>query len=340
MTLHNTEVQFYTNIQHEKIDLFLPRIFHSVCATCATADELEDSFVLMEDLTRKAGHANVLEGLTKGQVESAIKAVAKFHAHSLKMPPDMVQKLAQSQAMTNGYPSMVNGHSDLAPDKDRLLKRLLALPFEYFRQHEKALRNLFSTAKTPNYDDMLKHYGIPPVLGHGEFWAANIFFAKDPHEQVTDEVYALFDWQTPKLGAGIADVGLLILTSTNSNLKLRYLDDWLALYHETFVQYVRTYKLKVLCTLEQIREMFYFYYPSLTVSVLEHVMRLYDEATDIKVQTALMGRMISTFEMIRKDFEGDDLDAQRRAKLFGKKPGTIEAEERLVPQGNARRYTG
>lgn len=54
---------------------------------------------------------------------------------------------------------MVNGHSDLAPDKDRLLKRLLALPFEYFRQHEKALRNLFSTAKTPNYDDMLKHYG-------------------------------------------------------------------------------------------------------------------------------------------------------------------------------------
>lgn len=57
------------------------------------------------------------------------------------------------------YPSTVNGHSDLASDKDHLLKRLLTLPFEYFRQHDKALRNLFSTAKTPNYDDMLKHYG-------------------------------------------------------------------------------------------------------------------------------------------------------------------------------------
>ncbi|KAH7668069.1 calcium/calmodulin-dependent protein kinase type 1, partial [Aphelenchoides avenae] len=134
---------------------------------------------------------------------------------------------------------------------DTMMNKLLGLDFEYFRNHEEALRKIVTSVKLGDNLNLHKKFGkekgflskcnplalgVPPVLCHGDLWVNNIFFKKDQSGIITDEVYAFLDWQLAHPNTGLTDICHLLLLGVNAELKLRYTDYWLRLYFDTFEQ--------------------------------------------------------------------------------------------------------
>jgi len=99
---------------------------------------------------------------------------------------------------------------------------------------------------------------------------------------------------------GINDLHRLILTCVNSSLKLRYLESWLQLYHQHFSDACKRFGVKCPYTMDMVRRMFIHQYPSEMLFSYIIILPYYARAEDEGQRTALLGRMISSFEYIRK----------------------------------------
>ncbi|KAH7680125.1 Juvenile hormone-inducible protein, partial [Aphelenchoides avenae] len=126
--------------------------------------------------------ASIGEGLTKGQVESALRSIAKFHAFSLTLPKDDISSFALE------YPRHIEDH------RLHIVERVLNLPTTYFAEHKQALRR-FVHANEKMPVDTHKLFGTPPILVHGDFWTNNLFFKRDEEGNVGDELHCILDWQ-------------------------------------------------------------------------------------------------------------------------------------------------
>lgn len=73
-TVHDTEVRFYENIA-PRIQLALPKVYAS--QKCVSFKTISQGYLLMEDVSERAGMASIGEGLTKGQVSVKISEVPR-----------------------------------------------------------------------------------------------------------------------------------------------------------------------------------------------------------------------------------------------------------------------
>lgn len=107
----------------------------------------------------------------------------------------------------------------------------------------------------------------------------------------------------PVLDTGLTDICHLLLLGVNAELKLRYTDYWLRLYFDTFEQSTRRYGVDCPYTLELVREMFHAHYTPQLIFAAFLLSHMCEKEEDEKVQSTLAGRIISGFEVVRRNFE-------------------------------------
>ncbi|KAH7699569.1 hypothetical protein AAVH_33324, partial [Aphelenchoides avenae] len=179
---HDKELMFYEHVAMQSPLSCLPKIYAANGWKASGA--LSSAYILMEDLGSKGGLADVGEGLTKMQIENAIKAIAEFHAFSLTLPKELLlEKLAPVP------------FDDADSATAMTLPKLLSLECDYFRKHEKAVRKFLTTTPWPEQVEFYTKFGTSPVLAHGDMWMNNIFFKKNDEGNVTDGLCAFLDWQ-------------------------------------------------------------------------------------------------------------------------------------------------
>lgn len=105
------------------------------------------------------------------------------------------------------------------------------------------------------------------------------------------------------LDSGLNDLVRLILVCSNASLKIRHLKEWINLYYETFANSCKKYDVTNPLTLKMTYQMFHYHYPSELLFSYIILLNHYARATDPGMQTCLLGRMISGFEFIRRDYE-------------------------------------
>uniref|UniRef100_A0A915EM76 CHK kinase-like domain-containing protein n=1 Tax=Ditylenchus dipsaci TaxID=166011 RepID=A0A915EM76_9BILA len=273
---HDKEIYFYEHFAKRIKHVHLAKIFNS--RTSYSTDGLENACILMSDLGVHGLMPNLVVGINKAQVEILIKTVAEIHAISLSIPnsAEVIEKLR--------FTSPLDQEDGQA--KGAAVENLLKLPHDYFRRHQKALEKVAKENEIMLFDSH-KHFGTPPVLCHGDFWSNNVFFEANEDGTISEELYAIFDWQFSHPNTGLIDIARLILCCVNASLKLRYLDDWLRLYFESF---------------NLVRRMFRHQYPSEMLFSFMILLNHYARVEDEGLKTALLGRMVSSFEVIRRDF--------------------------------------
>ncbi|KAH7711959.1 hypothetical protein AAVH_20719 [Aphelenchoides avenae] len=182
------------------------------------------------------------------------------------------------------------------------LPKLLSLDCDYFRKYEKAVRKFLTTTPWPEQVEFYTKFGTSPVLAHGDMWMNNIFFKNNDEGNVTDELCAFLDWQLAAPNTGIGDLGHLILIGANAKLREAHLDEWLELYYDTFEASTKRFGVPNQYTLDVVKEMFRHHYPSELIFALL-VLSLSFEKTTEQGQKNLVERMISCFEVVRKNYE-------------------------------------
>lgn len=75
-TVHDTEVRFYEDIAPQ-IQLALPEVYAS--QKCASFKTISQGYLLMEDVSGRAGMASIGEGLTKGQVNINRRSITSLY---------------------------------------------------------------------------------------------------------------------------------------------------------------------------------------------------------------------------------------------------------------------
>ena len=99
--MHNAEVNFYTKIQpllHNELYYISPDIY--AARECPAVDNIRGGFLLMEDLGSEPIAIPLHVGLNKEQIESAIKAIAEFHASTLALPKGLVESFPMRQKLS------------------------------------------------------------------------------------------------------------------------------------------------------------------------------------------------------------------------------------------------
>lgn len=99
------------------------------------------------------------------------------------------------------------------------------------------------------------------------------------------------------------DIARLILVGVNSELKNKYMDEWLNLYYETFSDLCKEIKISNPYTLEIVVKMFRYHYPSELLFTYIILLNNYARATDEATRNCILERMISSFKYIQKDYE-------------------------------------
>lgn len=95
----------------------------------------------------------------------------------------------------------------------------------------------------------------------------------------------------------------MILLGVNAELKLRHMDDWLRLYYDTFEERTRLYSVGNPYTPELVRRMFYAHYTQRMIFTFLLLSHMCEQEKDAKIRTSIAGRIISGFEVIRKNYE-------------------------------------
>lgn len=95
----------------------------------------------------------------------------------------------------------------------------------------------------------------------------------------------------------------MIAFSVNASLKIRYIDDWIKLYYNTFNELCQKYNVKCPYTLELVEKMFWHVFPHEMLFSFIVLLNYYSKVESEHFQNALLGRIISSFELIRKNYE-------------------------------------
>ncbi|KAH7706878.1 calcium/calmodulin-dependent protein kinase type 1 [Aphelenchoides avenae] len=216
---HDIELDFYERVGRDAQQLHLPTVYAAKAVSDAGGD-LSSACLLMEDLDVKGGLANVCKGLTKGQIESSIVAIADFHAYSLTLPKELMDRFKARPPKKEPDEQLPN----------MILGQLSSSGSEYLRKHDKSIRKFLAVTDSPFNFEGHTHFGTPPVLSHCDLWVNNIFFKKDADSNITDEVCVFLDWQCAHGDTGMSDLAHIIMIGASPAMQEQYFDEWLKLY--------------------------------------------------------------------------------------------------------------
>lgn len=81
------------------------------------------------------------------------------------------------------------------------------------------------------------------------------------------------------------------------------MQEWINLYYETFSLACKNYDIQNPYTLKMVHQMFRYHYPSELLFSYIILLNHYARAPNSGTRTCLLGRMISGFEFIRRNYE-------------------------------------
>lgn len=181
----------------------------------------------MEDLSTRGAIPNKVETpLSLEQVFNVVEIMANFHAWCW----------CTEKPLTNIFGTMEDFRetTELLLDSFRngVSSMKKTYPHEFEQVNEDKILPFF------DYNNFLKVNNnfmniVPPVLVHGDFWAANIMFNLNPLDgNTTNEVCAIIDWQTCYLGNCMTDFARLFPFFSKQFLET-HIDDILHKYYHS-----------------------------------------------------------------------------------------------------------
>ncbi|KAI1718991.1 ecdysteroid kinase domain-containing protein [Ditylenchus destructor] len=220
---HRAEVRFYEEvvprISQHFTKFIVPQAYYTNMAVSSA--DLTGAVVLMQEI-RNAGSVPLHAGLSRDQVESAICAIAQFHALSLTLPDEFI----------DSFP--FQSDCDIEEEVCQMTNRLTSLPenevAEYFKNNQSCLSNVLNRYGK-FLSDQHKLFGTRPMLSHGDFWQSNLFFEKNIDGSIGSKISAFIDWQVMYAGTGINDVVRLVLVGVDAELRREQMENWLNMYY-------------------------------------------------------------------------------------------------------------
>ncbi|XP_053679878.1 uncharacterized protein LOC128730822 [Anopheles nili] len=189
-----------------------------------------ESILVLEDM-RSLGYksANFTTGLTLGQTEAAIRAIATIHALSLglkiKKKADLNEKypfLFQTKRATESYQQLVE------QGMPQLTKFLEQKPG--YENELKALSKIRPRTKIL-IETLLQPIEPMGLITHTDFWCNNLLFRSESDDERTDSC-TILDWQMVTYSRPTNDLALLLISSIPSSTRRQHTSRLLDLYYE------------------------------------------------------------------------------------------------------------
>lgn len=207
---YGREVVFYTELG-ERAGVPVPGCYY------AASDATSGHFVLLLEDLRSAIPGNQIEGATRAQSETVVRAIAAFHARWWEDA-----SLAERPWMR------------VETDAERV-KQLYREGLHAFRERDAGKRHPLLLETAEWIGRALPYVKIrlePPARGftlvHGDLRLDNVLFPSPEGGR-----FVLLDWQGPVAGRGSMDLAYWLALSLTRNVRRACEQEMLALYHRT-----------------------------------------------------------------------------------------------------------
>uniref|UniRef100_A0A0N5B888 CHK domain-containing protein n=1 Tax=Strongyloides papillosus TaxID=174720 RepID=A0A0N5B888_STREA len=204
---HNNELKFYKNMSKKIGEITLPVCYGGFDIVIGS----QDGAIIMEYLTSSSGCISSHETLNIFQVKSVLNELLKLHVYSLTTGKEekKIFKHKYGKEHSKIYVSLFNSHWES-------IKNVLS---------EQFINELES-----NYTKYIEHYiniyhyyiyklpfisGNYSVLCHGDLWINNLMYKRDLKGHLTNDIYAIIDWQTVYEGSIGVDLARLLVQCTS-----------------------------------------------------------------------------------------------------------------------------
>ncbi|KAM7343125.1 uncharacterized protein ACRADG_010267 [Cochliomyia hominivorax] len=198
--------------------------------------DMDPNTILLEDLSEQGfSLQNRFEGLNFEYTKKVLKKLAEFHAVS-----------ARYVEVYGSYDKMFEQH--MFSEETRSLYENVKIDYflNYIKEYEgheeyiDLIPNLLE-----NYLDLsIAASATDPtefnVLNHGDFWLNNVMFQHSPEGQLLD-IYFI-DFQLCKYGSPTLDLYMFLLSGTQLEVKIKYFDHFIKIYHDHLVQHLKLLK--------------------------------------------------------------------------------------------------
>ncbi|CAD5233214.1 unnamed protein product [Bursaphelenchus xylophilus] len=285
--LHNQEILFYKEIA-EKCDIFyFPKMYAYVLSDGKAGAH---GRILMEDVGDRGTLPDILQGLKYEQCAEAIKVLARFHAFGyLHATDDFLRQLRLCQTERK--------------DEERLqLSPAIFRLDPYFAENMTLLKRIEADYGKIMIDQHL-HFGIPPVLTHGDFWGNNMFFEKNADGSSSDRVFTIFDWQCLRPDSGIPDVTKFLAVSASESVLREKIPNLLALYYEEMKQSLKENGVVIPYDFENLNAMYEHAFPNDLLFSLMVLPALLQNVEDEKIIAGVVNRLKLNLEYVVKCME-------------------------------------
>jgi len=193
--------------------------------------EKEPGIIALEDLSDKGIVLPITSfgnGLTPGQLDSILDALASVHAWSVNNTT--WRQSIPSLAEFNVFEPMIESTLAMLPKSKEMFPDL------FKDLDEKKLNEYINSEKYLEIfgGDPKGRYNFPLALVHGDVHIMNMMFDVKSAKVAGDKIVAVIDWQVAHQGCGLEDVARLLLMSISAEIRRKQGDQIVQRYVELF----------------------------------------------------------------------------------------------------------
>ncbi|KFD55667.1 hypothetical protein M513_03415 [Trichuris suis] len=260
--LFRKESAAYNVLSKELSEFPLPRCY---CIWDKENDPM--SLLVLQDLSKTARTADLVNGLTEDQLLNCVEAIAKLQAWSLTTKCDWKSFASVRGTLLDkiaAYPKAVV----------RQLKRIVEkYPMHFGSLSLEDIGTFMEDKDTFAAELMSYREVMPDVFVHGDYRASNILFKVDDETNTTSShIAAIIDWQTVHQGSFAEDICYLMMFNVNIGLRRSKMKDIVRFYFRTMKTLVPTIMDSV--SFDSVWHIFEKTLPWLTVFYTPYILKL------------------------------------------------------------------
>uniref|UniRef100_A0A0N5BLS6 CHK domain-containing protein n=1 Tax=Strongyloides papillosus TaxID=174720 RepID=A0A0N5BLS6_STREA len=222
---HNKECHFYNDIASKIKDLKYPKCYGSKDLIAGK----QTGVLIMEFLGSDSVTVPFYRSLNIYQTKSVLDEAFKLQEYSLLNQGDLT-KINWEQPFSE---DIMKSFSDLLRKGMPTLKKYI--PKEMWSEIEDDLNKMAS-----NYIKIMKHVFIElpksndnvNVISHGDMWTNNFMFKVDSNGDCSNNLSAVFDWQTVFKGTTGHDISRILAICAPTDVRREIEKDYLPVFYE------------------------------------------------------------------------------------------------------------